>query len=184
MKRKYFLTAFILTITATAFITLTAGISKDSRYGGKDLVEELYNQAVKQNDNLRSIEEGVENFYKKKDEALEKYNSYTNYNNRYYSDAKANAANIADADTKQRTLDLISKSEAGYYSKLTNWQNQISIMNTQEKELRGLHILLQVMITIPTIEKYQQSSLPDNNKLKETNADLKQLIEKIRAITN
>jgi hypothetical protein len=179
MKRKYFLSAFIFIIAATTIITLTSGDFKKSRYGGgKDLVEELYNQAAKQNDNLRSIEEGIENFYRKKEEALEKYN------NRYYSDAKANAANIADGGTKQRTLDLITKSETGYHSKLTEWQNQISILNTKEKELRDLHILLQVMTTIPTIEKYQQSSLPDNNKLKETNADLKQVIDRIKAITN
>lgn len=182
MKRKYFLTVFILIIAATAFITLTSGVEK--RYGGgKDIVEELYDHAVKQDDNLQDIEEGIEKFYKKKDEALEKYNSYTNYNNRYYAEAKSNAAGISDAATKQRTLDLVSKSEASYYSKMTNWQNQTASLNTQEKELRDLHVLLQVMISIQSMEKYQQSAFPDNSKLKETNADLKQVIEKIKAIT-
>lgn len=184
MKGKYLFAALILVIAVTTLITLTSGGKKEIRYGGgKDMVEELYDQAVKQKDDLQNIEEGIERFYKKKEEALEKYNSYTNYNSRYYSDAKANAVRITDAGTKQRTLDLISKSESAYFNKLTDWQNQVTTLNAQEKELKDLHILLQIMTATQAIENYQRSSLPDNSKLKETNADLKQVIEKIKVIT-
>lgn len=54
------------------------------------MVDELYSLAVKQNENLETIEEDIEKLYKKKLEALEKYNSYTAYNNRYYADARTN----------------------------------------------------------------------------------------------
>jgi hypothetical protein len=183
MKKYYKLAAFIMAIAITT-ITLTSGITKGSRsYGGRDLVEELYEQAVKQNDNLEAIEDGIEKFYKNRNEAIEKYNSFTAYNNRYYMDAKSKAATIADAATQQRANDIIIKSEAAYKVKTANWQNTIANLNANEKELTNLHTLLQIMITESMIDKYQNSSLPDNAKAKEANNDLLKVIEKIKAIT-
>ena len=165
-------------------ITLTSGGIKESRSGGgRDLVEELYDQAVKQNDNLKSIEDGIEKFYKNKNEALEKYNSFTSYNNRYYADAKSKASTIADAATKQKANDIISKSEAVYRTKTADWQNTIAALNTNERELNNLHALLQILITEPIIGKYQNSELPNSTKTKEANSELLKVIEKIKAIT-
>ena len=182
MKKVYRIIAFVVVIAITA-VTLTSGIRKDYNGGGRDLVDELYEQAVKQNDNLESIEDGIGKFYKKREEAIEKYNSFTFYNNRYYTDAKSKAATIADAATKQRAYDLISKSEAGYKAKTADWQNTIAALNANEKELTDLHSLLKIMTTETMIEKYQNTELPNNAKLKEANGDLLKVIEKIKAIT-
>ena len=94
MKKVYRIVAFVVVIAITA-VTLTSGIRKDYNGGGRDLVDELYEQAVKQNDNLESIEDGIGKFYKKREEAIEKYNSFTFYNNRYYTDAKSKVATMA-----------------------------------------------------------------------------------------
>ena len=183
MKKYFKLGTFMLTI-AIIVITLTSGDIKGSRSGGgKDLVEELYDQAVKQNDNLKSIEEGIEKFYKNKNEAIEKYNSFTSYNNRYYADAKTKAITIADAVAKQKANDIISKSEAAYRTKTADWQNTISTLNANERELNDLHALLQVFITEPIIAKFQNSELPNSAKAKEMNSELLKVIEKIKVIT-
>jgi hypothetical protein len=184
MKKYYKIAAFVVVIAITA-ITLTAGISKEgSRYGGgRDLVEELYDQAVKQNNNLEAIEDDIEKFYKDRAEAVEKYNSFVAYNNRYYSDAKSKAATITDAATKQRANDVINKSEAVYKAKIAGWQNTITTLNANEKELNDLHALLKIMVTEPMISKYQTTSFPDDAKLKEANGDLQNVIEKIKTIT-
>jgi hypothetical protein len=183
MRKAFKVAAFIAIIVISA-ITLTAGISKDgSRTGGyKDMVEELYDQAVKQNSNLETIEDDIQKFYKKKEDALEKYSSYIAYNNRYYTDAKSKTNQIADATTKQKALDLINNSEATYKTKLTDWQNTITNLNNNEKELNDLHTLLKITVTEPMIKKFQ-GSLPDNSKLKEGNSELQQIILKIKAIT-
>jgi len=181
MKKYVKIVTFAAAVLLIA-ITLTSGIDK-SRGGYKDLVEEFYDQAVKQNSNLETIEDDIENFYKKREDAIEKYNSFTSYNNRYYADAKAKAATIADATTKQRAGDHINKSETAYRAKMANWQNSIVTLNNNERELRDLHVLLKIMIATPVIEKYQQNNLPDNSKLNEANTDLQKVIEKIKAIT-
>jgi hypothetical protein len=94
MKKKYISFALLFVCAISAVLLLSSGISKESRYdgGGRNLVEELYEQAVKQNDNLESIEDDIEKFRKKKYEAVEKYNGFTSYNNRYYTDARETAA--------------------------------------------------------------------------------------------
>ncbi len=183
--RNIFKILAIAAIIITSAITLTSGITKEySRDGGyKDMVEELYDQAVKQNDNLEAIEDDIEKFYKNKTEALEKYNSYAAYNNRYYSDAKSKAVGISDVATKQKANDVINKSEATYKAKITNWQNAIATLNTSEKELNDLHNLLKIMTTETMIQKYQNSSFPDDGKLKEANTELQKVIERIKGIT-
>lgn len=181
MKKYFKIAAFAAAVLLIA-ITLTSGIDK-SRGGYKDLVEEFYDQAVKQNSNLETIEDDIENFYKKREESIEKYNNFTSYNNRYYTDARARAATIADATIKQRAGEHITKSETAYRAKMVSWQNSIITLDNNEKELRDLHVLLKIMIATPVIEKYQQNNLPDNSKLNEANADLLKVIEKIKAIT-
>jgi hypothetical protein len=182
MKKAFRMAVFVLIIGITA-VTLTSGISKERSGGERNLVDELYSQAVKQNDNLGSIEDDIDKFYKKRNDALEKYNSFISYNNRYYSDAKEKAATIAGAATKQRANDIISKSEAGYTAKLTDWQTTIATLNAGVKELTDLHALLKIMITEPMIGKYQTTAFPDNSKLNEANGDLLKVIEKIKTIT-
>jgi hypothetical protein len=184
MKKIVKITAFVVSITITV-ITLTSGIEKSyGRSGGyKDLVDELYSQSVKQNKSLENIEDGIENFYKKKMDAIEEYNSFTAYNNRYYSDAKANTNTISNTTAKQKANELINKSEALYNTKIANWQSTIATLNANEKELNDLHTLLKLIITEPIIAKYQSTQLPENSKVKEAGEDLLKVIEKIRAIT-
>jgi len=184
MKKYYSIAVFLVIISITV-VTLTAGITKEfyGEGGGRDLVEDLYDQAVKQNDNLEQIEDDIQKFYKNRNEALEKYNSFTSYNNRYYSDAKLKAATIADVATKQRANDIINNSEAAYKAKLLDWQNSINSLNNNEKQLTDLYALLKILITEPMMVKYQTAELPDQSKLKEANGELLKVIEKIKAIT-
>jgi hypothetical protein len=182
MKRVYKITVFAIVI-GFASVTLTSGVSKRDNGGGRDLVEELYEQAVKQNDNLESIEEGIDNFYKKKEDAIEKYNSFSTYNNRYYADARSKSGMIADAATKQRAFDIINISETAYKVKIADWQNTIAVLNANERELNDLYTLLKIMITEPVIAKFQATGFPDNGKLKEANVDLLKVMEKIKTIT-
>lgn len=182
--RKTYPLAALAGLLLIVFIVLTSGDYKGRYDGGyKDLVDELYSQALKQNENLETIEEDIEKFYKKKSEALEKYNSYTAYNNRYYADARANAASITDTATRQKAYALITKSEARYKTKITGWQTTITSLNKNEMELKDLHTLLKIVVTEPMMEKYQNNNLPESSKANEANGDLQQLIQKIKAIT-
>lgn len=182
--RKTYPLAALAGLLLVVFIVLTSGDYKGRYDGGyKDLVDELYSQAVKQNENLETIEEDIEKFYKKKSEALEKYNSYTAYNSRYYADARANAASIADTATRQKAYALITKGENRYKAKTAGWQATIASLNKNEMELKDLHTLLKIVVTEPLMEKYQNNNLPESSKANEANSDLQQLIQKIKAIT-
>lgn len=184
--KKIIRLSLLLLVTTISVTLLTSGISKKMTDGGgfKDIVDELYDQAVKQNNNLQSIEDGIEKFYRKKNDALEKYNSFTNYNSRYYSDARAKAGNISDTAARKKAFDIINRSETTYRTTLSGWQNNIAVMNAQEKELNDLHTLLKIMISEPAIKKYQDGNFPDDSKLKEAGNDLQSIIRRIREITN
>lgn len=182
--RKTFPLAALAGLLFIFFIVLTSGDLKNRYDGGyKDMVEELYSQAVKQNEKLETIEEDIEKFYKKKSEALEKYNSYTAYNNRYYADARAHAAGIADTANRQKANALVAKAENHYKEKIAGWQTTITSLNKKEQELKDLHTLLKIVVTEPMMEKYQNNNLPESSKANEANGDLQQLIQKIKAIT-
>ena len=180
MKKVFTIAAFVV-IAGITIIILTSG--RDEYGGGRDMVEELYEQAVKQNDALETIEDDIDKFYKKRQEAVEKYNAYHSYHTRYYQDARSNAAGITDLAAKQRANDIINQSETRYNGRIANWQSTIATLNANEKELNSLHSLLKIMISEAMVDKSQQSGFPDNAKAKEVNADLQKIIEKIKAIT-
>ena len=142
--RKASTFAALIIVLSIFIIGLSSGITKNSRDGGgKDLVEELYFQAVKQNDNLKSIEDAIESFHRKKDDALEKYAGFTYYNNRYYTDAKTNATQISDGTLRQKTNDLINKSETAYHARLAEWSNIIATMKEKEKTRIEIIMIMQ-----------------------------------------
>lgn len=182
--RKTYPLAALAGLLLIVFVVLTSGDYKGRYDGGyKDIVDELYDQAVKQSESLEAIEESIEKFYKKKQESLEKYNSYTSYNSRYYSDARARAVSITDATTRQKAIDRINSSESRYKASMAGWDTQMASLNAGEKELKDLHALLKIMTSEQLISKYQSGNIPDNSKLKDANNDLQFVIEKIRAIT-
>ncbi len=185
MKKKILIpTSFLAAVFA--IILLSSGTSKESRYdgGGNDLVHELYDQAVKQNDDLQDLQESISKFYKKKNEALEKYNSYTNYNTRYYSDARQKMEQITDSVSKKKAIALISNSEKNYRNSLSDWQNRINMMNAKERELTNLHSLLQIMVSETMIVKYQSGNFPDNTRYKEAAAEIESIISRLKTLTS
>ncbi len=185
MKKNLLLLSTSL-LALFAIILLSSGTSKDSRYdgGGNDLVQELYEQAVKQNEQLQDLQESISKFYKKKNEALEKYNSYTSYNSRYYSDARQKMEQITDTVSKKKAMALISKSENNYRSSLSDWQNRINSLNAKERELVNLQSLLQITVSESMIAKYQSGNFPDNTRFKEASAEIEYITNRLKTLTS
>ena len=171
MKKKILIFSSILAAVLT-IILLSSGISKESRYdgGGNDLVQDL--------------QESISKFYKKKNEALEKYNSFTSYNSRYYSDARQKMEQITDTVSKKKALTLISKSENNYRSSLSDWQNRINSLNAKERELVNLQSLLQITVSESMIAKYQSGNFPDNTRFKEAAAEIESIINRLKTLTS
>jgi len=182
MKRMFKLSAYAL-IFALTVLTLTSGITKERSGGRGNLVDELYNQAERQNSTLGNIADDIERFYKKKADALEKYNSFSAYHNHYYTDAKFNITLINDSTIKQKAANILKASETAYRNKLIDWQNTIAALYKNEQELKDLQELLKIMTTVPIVEKTQNSDLPSSDNIKQAQADLQKVIQKIKEIT-
>ncbi len=176
-------------ITVTAFfiigiIVLSSGILKSTGGGRNDLVDEIYKQEVNKNATLEKIEIAIKNYYSKKQDAIEEYNKYNDYNKRYYADAKNNLNYIGDATLKEKAKKLIEQSEKNYWIKISEWNKQIAEMGINESILADHHSLLKLMIATPLIEQYQGKNLPSTGPIQENNTELKKVIESIKAITD
>jgi hypothetical protein len=181
MKKNYSLA--VLCLLMVTVITLTSGISKSDKGGYGDIVERLYSQEVKRNGTLKNIEESIDAFYRKKEASLEKFNGFSYQNNEYYKDANARANIITDAAAKQKALDIIRKSEEAYRANVASWQGLITTLNNNERQLKDLHQLLKITVTIPVIEAYQKTELPSTTDATTTNNELLKIIEAIKTIT-
>jgi hypothetical protein len=182
MKRIFKIAAFVFVFALTV-ITLSSGVTKERSGGRGNLVEELYHQAERQNSTLENIANDIERFYKKKSDALEKYNVFAAYHNQYYTDAKFSITEINDSTIKEKAANVIKTSETAYRTKLVDWQNTIATLYKQEQELKDLQQLLKIMTTVPIIEKAQNSDLPSSDNIKQAQADLLKVIQKIKEIT-
>jgi hypothetical protein len=182
MKRLFKIAAYVFVFALTV-ITLSSGVTKERSGGRGNLVDELYNQAERQNSTLESIANDIERFYKKETDALEKYNEFTAYHNHYYTDAKFSITAVNDSIIKQKAANVIKTSETAYRAKLVDWQNTIATLYKQEQELKDLQQLLKIMTTVPVVEKAQNSDLPSSENIKQAQTDLLKVIQKIKEIT-
>lgn len=173
-----------ITVIVISAIILSSGITSSTGGGYNDLVEELYKQEVNKNPSLEKLESSIKNYYIKRQDAIETYNKFNDYNRRYYSDAKNKLNTITDVALKEKASKAIAQSEKNYNTKMSEWNKQIIDMSEAETTLKNYHATLKIIITTPVIEDYQNKALPSTNSIQESNTELKKIIESIKSITD
>lgn len=183
MKTKSILTTslfLLLLIIATSGITK----GKSERYNSNNLVVDFYTTETTKNKELETIEKSIENFYDKKEAAENEYNTFQNYNSKYYTDVKNQANAITDSNIKQQAFIAIQQSENGYKAKIEALVVKLNQLKANEIQLRSYHELLKIKISIPVIETYQNDNEPKATIFDANNVEVQKIIEAIKKLTN
>jgi hypothetical protein len=138
----------------------SAEISIVSKRGPDDLVKSLYAELVEKTPGIKEFEKILNSLKDEKPDSLSLFLNYHQKNESYYDAAALYFNNIKDSVLRDKMKTLISRSLADYKEKIKVHQNLISSIDTRAATLDDLHAALQLVKTLPLIEKYQEVNIP------------------------
>ncbi|WP_456315677.1 hypothetical protein [Pseudomonas shirazensis] len=152
---------------------------KIGRYrSNNDLSEELYQELVSKNIELKKLENELEDF-----NTRDTLNIFYNHNGKsedYYNSANSYANSIKDSILKNKIINLLNKSKEKYNKEATELNQLIKTIYQKERDISDYHSALKIVLTIPLIEKYQNENLPEKSPFEKIILNQNLLLEKIK----
>jgi hypothetical protein len=154
-----------------------------SKRMSNDLVDDLYKGLVDENQPLKEIENLIDENSTRKNDLLNTYTDFDNKNKSYYSAANSHAAAISDTILKARVLSMLKASSDKYNGKVSYLEAIIKHIEAKSYSVQDYYATMKIILTLPLIEKYQQTHLPKDSLYKGFYKQQEQIIKKINDIT-
>ena len=148
---------------------------------GQNLTEELYQELVANNQELKNLETEIDEFNPQ--DTKNKFYKYDRKSINYYQSAKNQAEVITDSITKNKIINLIKKSNEKYVGKTAELNGILKSIAEKENSINDYHNILKIVLTIPIIEKYQNENLPAKTEFENVFNNENKLIEKTKKLT-
>lgn len=147
---------------------------KKERY---DLLEQLYDELLQKDTNLKTLEDEIAVVKSSKFDSLQHFQRFNGKNEAYFNSAKFQANQITDSVLKKRVQQLIADKQAAYKKKIATHLALSDTIDVNDKKIGDLHRLLKITKTLPMIEQYQ-NKLPNKKQMERYIAEQNNVIEK------
>lgn len=144
-----------------------------------DMVENLYQDLVDKNPELKALEKELEDFSSKPKDLKEKFENYKGKSENYYSSAHSQLAEIKDSVLRSKLLVILDKSQNAYTHKNKEQEELLQDLNKEHITLNEHYIALKVLLTLPIIEQYQKDHRLDNVEFKSLFKEEKSILQHI-----
>ena len=148
---------------------------------GNNLTEELYQELVSNNPELKKLETEIDEFNPQG--IKDKFYKYDRKSINYYQSAKNQAEVITDTITKNKIIDLITKSNERYIGKTSELNGLLKSISKKENSITDYHNILKIVLTVPIIEKYQNENLPNKTEFENVINNENKIIENTKKLT-
>ena len=150
---------------------------------GADLVEALYQEVVRNSEDLKNLERQIQEAKSDMQDSLESYTTYNEKNTSYYESAMKKAAGITDSAIRKNIMEAIRKSRENYMDTVASLHSMDSLLQQRTATLNNLHELLKIMATLPVIEDFQRTNLPPSGENEALLRRLDALITHVDSLT-
>ncbi len=134
-------------------------ISKGMR--GNSLIDLIYNDLLEKNSQLNKLEDELTMFNDAKRDSLKTFYNYNNKSDSYYSSAGNELSNIKDTVLKARLILLLANSKHKYEHNISSFSKLIRDIDSNSVVIDDYRKTLEIVTTLPVIEKYQLEHMPD-----------------------
>ena len=131
--------------------------------GSEDLLDELYIELVKDNQNLKDIENLIEENSTEQKTLVDKFNAFNGKNESYYSSASNHWESIKDSVLRKKILSIIKTSSDNNSQKSSHMAALIRAIDTRNTSINDYHTAMKIIVTMPLIERYQKENLPKDS---------------------
>ena len=148
----------------------------------EDLVEELYREKLKSSPALQEIERSIRRLREAERDSLENYYEFKQKNEEYYSSAKRHISSLGDSSLKKQVLSIIESSLARYNNNIKRLNDLVEILNNKNEPVNDRKTAMMVLISLESMEKFQQNKLPATKAVESVINEYNTLIRKMDSI--
>ncbi len=142
----------------------------------RDVVDNLFNQAMKNDKELRALNNRIIEIDKITAKTYVDYYKYKSYNDKYYESADRYLSTVRDSSIQKRLKNILEESENNFATKIKDYRILERRTMDLDRKLKDLQVAMKLIITENLIKK-QQVNIPNKEKIEKTIADYKELIE-------
>lgn len=138
-----------------------ANVSSISKRYSSDIIQDLYNEAVEKDVNLKKLNDKLNGINEMKTDSLKRYSGYFQNNEKYWFSANSYISEISDSVLRNDLKEIFKKMESSYQSSISRHNTLMEKLEGKEKILNDYEILMKLSITLPMIARYQKNELPN-----------------------
>ncbi|WP_345214226.1 hypothetical protein [Mucilaginibacter gynuensis] len=132
------------------------------RVSDSNLMTAIYRDIAGKDSSLSKFEDELAGFKKAKADTIQKFKAYYEKADEYYTSAVDATKQISDTLLRQKMLAIIKQSQSGYTDKTKRFQSLINAIEHQNTSIDDSYTLLQLVVSLPEIEKYEDGGIAQN----------------------
>ncbi|MBN8666328.1 MAG: hypothetical protein J0M30_02415 [Chitinophagales bacterium] len=151
-----------------------SGLFSYKRSGSNDLVDKLFNEALKNDKRLQSLYEEYKKLTSQKLlDSTKVFREYYNNSLEYYSSSKESYTPlIKDSLLRQITEDGISKSQNRFLLNTKQLSDLDSQLRKKVVEIEDRIIVLKLKVTLKMLEEYQKDGMPNPSPMEALSSEM------------
>lgn len=150
---------------------------------GKDIIQQLFDEALSKNEKLRSINSRITEIDEIKADSLENFNNYIRNNQNYWGSLNQYADQLNDTTLRAELKNFIEALKNKYDKNTSPLDSVAKLIDAREKFLRDQEILMKILVTAPMMKTYQQNEFPDINTMTSVQKSMDTLINDMKPYT-
>ena len=135
------------------------------RMPDENLVEAIYADMIKDNADLKGLEEQRQHFDDGHQDSLKEFYDYDRKSNNYYNSANETLNSITDTVLKQRLKMLVTSSQKKYVDRVAKIKSAIKNIDADELTTSNYYLTLKLAATLPVMEDYQADHMPNGKSI-------------------
>lgn len=151
-----------------------------SKRTGYDIIQQLFDEAVSKDEQLKSITERIEKIGGQKTDSLENYQTYMRNNQNYWSALASYANQLSDSTLKNDLNNLIEILREKHTSKISSLTSLAAQIESSERTLKDQEILMKIIVTEPMMYNYQRNKYPNIKTLESVKEKYDSLIDDVK----
>ena len=148
-----------------------------------DIIKKLFDEAVENNESLKSLTSNLAKAKEFKSDSLESYQTYKRNNLTYWNALTRYSNQISDSTLKNELIVIIESLKDKHSKRTAPLDELASRINSTEQALGDLEILMKIAVTEPMMGNYQRNEYPDIKTLEVVKEVLDGSITQIKPYT-
>lgn len=151
-----------------------------STRNGYDIIQQLFDEAVSKDEQLKSIATRIDKIGVQKTDSLEEYQTYIRNNQKYWNTLSGYANLLGDSVLKKELNNHIEVLKDKHNNKLSPLSSLAAQIESRERTLKDQEILMKIIVTEPMMNNYQRNEYPKIETLEALKLKYDSLIDDVK----